>query len=250
MAHPAPIAEATRGPDRDAQMVSPPAVGMVHIAALAADHAVNQARESIAHGEVSSQIGGFGLRFSTTAVTQASSVGGIMKKLWVAVGAAWMLSACSALAQTFDLSADFMSGSGSVTGHVIYDPAAGQVTGGRLETSDAGLGAPSRIYTFPQSALNDSGALLETSSCSDDPYGISLRINNTSGAPKLTNALEFRSGGACTWRSFGRQNLTNIVFTQRPIPAPIPTLSEWAMIMLGVALAGGAALTINRRRTA
>ncbi|MFI8683024.1 IPTL-CTERM sorting domain-containing protein [Brevundimonas diminuta] len=35
-----------------------------------------------------------------------------------------------------------------------------------------------------------------------------------------------------------------------PAPAPIPTLSEWAMILLGVALAGAAALTIHRRRTA
>lgn len=33
-------------------------------------------------------------------------------------------------------------------------------------------------------------------------------------------------------------------------PAPVPTLSEWAMILLGVALAGGAALTIQRRRQA
>lgn len=33
-------------------------------------------------------------------------------------------------------------------------------------------------------------------------------------------------------------------------PATVPTLSEWAMILLGVLLAGGAALTIHRRRTA
>jgi len=32
-------------------------------------------------------------------------------------------------------------------------------------------------------------------------------------------------------------------------PAPIPTLSEWAMILLGVMLAGGAAFMIQRRRT-
>lgn len=32
------------------------------------------------------------------------------------------------------------------------------------------------------------------------------------------------------------------------VPAPVPTLSEWAMILLGVLLAGGAALTIQRRR--
>jgi len=33
-------------------------------------------------------------------------------------------------------------------------------------------------------------------------------------------------------------------------PAPVPTLSEWAMILLGVMLASGAALTIHRRRQA
>lgn len=33
-------------------------------------------------------------------------------------------------------------------------------------------------------------------------------------------------------------------------PATIPTMSEWAMILLGVLLAGAAALTIQRRRTA
>lgn len=34
------------------------------------------------------------------------------------------------------------------------------------------------------------------------------------------------------------------------VPAAVPTMSEWAMILLGVLLAGGAALTIQRRRTA
>lgn len=33
-------------------------------------------------------------------------------------------------------------------------------------------------------------------------------------------------------------------------PAPVPTLSEWAMILLAVLLAGGAALMIQRRQTA
>ncbi|MFC5346087.1 IPTL-CTERM sorting domain-containing protein [Brevundimonas staleyi] len=31
-------------------------------------------------------------------------------------------------------------------------------------------------------------------------------------------------------------------------PAPVPTLSEWAMILLGLMLAGGAALHLQRRR--
>lgn len=33
-----------------------------------------------------------------------------------------------------------------------------------------------------------------------------------------------------------------------PSPAPVPTLSEWAMILLGGLLAGGAALKLHRRR--
>lgn len=35
-----------------------------------------------------------------------------------------------------------------------------------------------------------------------------------------------------------------------PPPAAVPTLSEWAMILLGLLLAGGAALHLNRRRSA
>lgn len=33
-----------------------------------------------------------------------------------------------------------------------------------------------------------------------------------------------------------------------PVPAPVPTLSEWAMILLGLMLAGGAIVMMQRRR--
>lgn len=39
-----------------------------------------------------------------------------------------------------------------------------------------------------------------------------------------------------------------LLLTPVAAPTPVPTLSEWAMILLGVLLAGGAALTIQRRR--
>lgn len=42
-------------------------------------------------------------------------------------------------------------------------------------------------------------------------------------------------------------------FTARfgpPAPAAVPTMSEWAMILLGLLLAGGAALMIQKRRFA
>ncbi|WGM32182.1 IPTL-CTERM sorting domain-containing protein [Brevundimonas sp. NIBR11] len=40
----------------------------------------------------------------------------------------------------------------------------------------------------------------------------------------------------------------SLILVSAPAPAPVPTLSEWAMIMLGLTLAGGAALYLQRRR--
>jgi hypothetical protein len=45
-------------------------------------------------------------------------------------------------------------------------------------------------------------------------------------------------------------DLTFEVVQVAAAPAPVPTLSEWAMILLGLMLAGGAALFIQRRRLA
>lgn len=39
-------------------------------------------------------------------------------------------------------------------------------------------------------------------------------------------------------------------FGAAPAPAPVPTLSEWAMILFGLILAGGAAVMVQRRRLA
>lgn len=40
----------------------------------------------------------------------------------------------------------------------------------------------------------------------------------------------------------------SLTLVRGPAPAPVPTLSEWAMILMGLMLAGGAALYIQRRR--
>lgn len=43
-------------------------------------------------------------------------------------------------------------------------------------------------------------------------------------------------------------NVSVLGVAAAPPPAPVPTLSEWAMILFGTVLAGGAALYIQRRR--
>ncbi|MFC5344129.1 IPTL-CTERM sorting domain-containing protein [Brevundimonas staleyi] len=46
------------------------------------------------------------------------------------------------------------------------------------------------------------------------------------------------------------QRIDNVVLNSSPAPAPVPTLSEWAMILMGLTLAGGAVVMIQRRRMA
>ncbi len=65
----------------------------------------------------------------------------------------------------------------------------------------------------------------------------------------------FISVGSCSGVSFGGLCLGAQFQIRRDLvamsaPAPVPTLSEWAMILLGLTLAGGAALLVQRRRFA
>jgi len=65
-----------------------------------------------------------------------------------------------------------------------------------------------------------------------------------SGTP-LTGTLQKVTIGGASQLTCGADRL---LLPNAVAPAPVPTLSEWAMILLGVLLAGGAALTIQRRR--
>lgn len=79
--------------------------------------------------------------------------------------------------------------------------------------------------------------------------------NNTTGSMSMlysnTDPLpgSFAVQRTDSWSEFLLAD-TKFTATFAAPPTPIPTLSEWAMILLGVALAGGAALTIQRRRAA
>lgn len=57
----------------------------------------------------------------------------------------------------------------------------------------------------------------------------------------MTNTITYNVGG----------NPTGVAYSQHdfiPVPTAVPTLTEWAMILMGVVLAGFAALTLQRRR--
>ena len=62
------------------------------------------------------------------------------------------------------------------------------------------------------------------------------------------------SGSLSSITFFGQSSIVcgpdRVLLPSNMAPAPIPTMTDWAMILFGVLLAGAAALTIHRRRTA
>jgi hypothetical protein len=169
--------------------------------------------------------------------------------LWaVAAIMAAMIWTSNALAQTYDFSADFPGG-GGISGFITYDPATNRLTSAHIETTANGASL-ARTYTVTSGSVFSITDIYEAGGPGPSARGVDLRFSPTldQASPQLTNALEFVCATDCDTKGYGRQVLLNIVFTQRAAPAAVPTLSEWAMILFAAALAGGAALTISRRR--
>lgn len=105
-------------------------------------------------------------------------------------------------------------------------------------------GAPAAV-----SACGGGGGEIYTRITNPIPNGAAVRVIYSSSLitnPAAPGSYPFRvettSGGVV----IGEASATLSIAA----PAPIPTLSEWAMIAMGLALAGGAALFIQRRRLA
>ena len=63
-------------------------------------------------------------------------------------------------------------------------------------------------------------------------------------------SLEAACNAGCTGYDAPSRSIVAGSLTGTPAPAAVPTLSEWGMILLAALLAGGAALTLSRRRLA
>lgn len=148
--------------------------------------------------------------------------------------------------------------------------ASGQTAGQSLSLSNAtatAITGASYNYTFPAGNWN----YTNSSGCS----GGSLNSNGGSSTVSLTG-LGVAAGATCTINftyqpaNAGVYGLSASTVTYAggdnaspkaltagaqptltvTAPTPVPTLSEWAMILLGTILAGGAALFIQRRQVA
>ena len=84
---------------------------------------------------------------------------------------------------------------------------------------------------------------LETPFATVDPQGYSIKYRPSPDGNLTSIKIDGKTSFQCEMHTF---LLPGYVAP----PAPVPTLSEWAMILLGVVLAGGAATFIQRRRHA
>lgn len=75
------------------------------------------------------------------------------------------------------------------------------------------------------------------------PYPISANAGHNDSSVVLAV-----TGGSFQFSSSGTNSGASNFQIAAAAPPPIPTLTEWAMILFGALLAGGAALTLQRRR--
>ena len=189
-----------------------------------------------------------------------------MKRLLIllALFAAWLPG--QALAQTISVPANVGSiGPNPFTGQSFTATVTGTVTQIRV-VAEANDATTIRLYNGPGTGqLNGAGAPL---------YSQAVNLTNSQPAFQtitLTTPLPVTAGNVYSF-AFDQSSLrgagdtyaggnlfingttqlagldTTFEVVQVAAPAPVPTLSEWAMILLGLTLAGGAALMIQRRR--
>ena len=152
---------------------------------------------------------------------------------------------------TFDAPA-----TGSFSGSYEVDSATDQVSAANIQVTagagNSGNQVPAGVYRFVTGQFGSLGFTAAASTPANGQRGAYISFNG--GSTPSSGATAFFLDGqcanaGCTSQTSDRSGQANITNTQPPSPAaPVPTLSEWAMILFGTVLAGGAALYIQRRR--
>lgn len=111
-----------------------------------------------------------------------------------------------------------------------------------------------RLHGTAPYTINDSNdASSRVSTAYFQSAQASVMNNSICGARGVGGSLSAAAGADACWSFSGQSNQADafgaVTFIP-PAPAAVPTLSEWAMILLGLAFAGGAALHLQFRRRA
>jgi hypothetical protein len=138
------------------------------------------------------------------------------------------------------------TGTNRATGPVIYTSSDVNTTGATVQDV---------TFTIPGSATVTAGQTYVIFGSTVNSTGSGSGAWSRTGADVLPGGdLVFQNEASQSdwtgtgWAVFGGDDLgVTVNFTAAP--APVPTLSEWAMILFGLVLAGGAALYIQRRQS-
>ena len=156
-------------------------------------------------------------------------------------------------------------GSGSASGTFTYSYANGAVTSANLSSTagtriTAGGGGPvtatnyTTVANIPGQPVNSSLRLTVVNGpLVQNTRGILVIFNPTldQQTPQVSQTAEFICTNAdCTTTEQYRAGSGAITDPVTAQPAPVPTMSEWALILFGSILAGAAALYVQRRRMA
>lgn len=174
-----------------------------------------------------------------------------MWKLAIAVAFGLSLSAGGALAApvTWTVPATTLPDGAVVKGTFVYDTSTLTISNVNIAQTVVRPGTYTHLANFP---FNYRGGQRTASvALNDETWWV-----NTASIPAAGGSFVATIGtGQCVAATAGvcenayTTNYSTALLVGTPLAA-IPTMTEWAMILLAVALAGGAALTIHRRRTA
>jgi hypothetical protein len=139
----------------------------------------------------------------------------------------------------------------AVSGYITYDRSSQAVTGGSVEVD-----VVAKTYDF-MGVVRNNHLILEAN---PPAYlGQSLYLIDITALATATTGPEELSGyyatcdeslhSKCVDYSISNAS-DSVTATLESAPTAVPTLTEWAMILMGMALAGAAALTLHKRRRA
>ena len=180
----------------------------------------------------------------------------------VALFLAFAPAVATAQTTTYNVSGTFDAGVGTYTGTLTFNGTV--VTAANITTSAGTVWGFGGNGAFPANSaiagstyatvlgFNNSSSLVSVLAgpAGVNQRGFSFVFNPLLGtvSPDATEGREFVCNTADCGARAGLRVASGAAANVVMGPAPVPTLSEWAMILFGTILAGGAALYIQRRQ--
>lgn len=172
----------------------------------------------------------------------------------VAIAASLFASAASADPVVWTLNGVTTANGFTVTGSFTYDADTNTYSAINV-TSTGGVGPFSAIANAPASSAG-TALFIQTPAGAGQNGIVFSTANKTNAGGTLTITTGAGAGGlyTCTGVCAGGNYTLGSHITAGTMvgvaPTPVPTLSEWAMILFGLILAGGAAFYIQQRQVA